>query len=216
MHHEVNQMTPLSLAFYAVLRDSMKLKWYSHSLISVRVSSSEFECRRAILGPVNKDFEKGIEAAVDPPIRSTTGNVIPPSICTRRYDGFWHERKLLVKLIGTSPITARGGGGRRPAAALGEAGGGVGYWEEGRPNYRKSHSLNPPPMLNTLSSVFMRTDGFIITPIDDQIGPIDSVSKTEHHDADTASRGPTTIVAPKSQFWTCPSDHGKAPSNIAP
>ncbi|KZV30433.1 lysosomal Pro-X carboxypeptidase-like [Dorcoceras hygrometricum] len=23
----------------------------------------------------------------------------------------------------------------------------------------------------------------------------------------TASRGPTTIVAPESQFWTCPSDH---------
>ncbi|KZV26675.1 hypothetical protein F511_33097 [Dorcoceras hygrometricum] len=32
----------------------------------------------------------------------------------------------------------------------------------------------------------------------------------------TASRGPTTIVTPKSQFRTCPSDHGKAPSNIAP
>ncbi|KZV35506.1 hypothetical protein F511_20563 [Dorcoceras hygrometricum] len=25
---------------------------------------------------------------------------------------------------------------------------------------------------------------------------------------DTASRGPTTIVAPESQFRTCPSDHG--------
>ncbi|KZV23700.1 hypothetical protein F511_08674 [Dorcoceras hygrometricum] len=33
---------------------------------------------------------------------------------------------------------------------------------------------------------------------------------------DIASRGPTTIAAPKSQFWTCPTDHGKAPSNIAP
>ncbi|KZV50179.1 hypothetical protein F511_19271 [Dorcoceras hygrometricum] len=33
---------------------------------------------------------------------------------------------------------------------------------------------------------------------------------------DTASRGPTTIVAPKSQFHTCPIDHGKEPSNIAP
>ncbi|KZV21953.1 protein MADS AFFECTING FLOWERING 5 [Dorcoceras hygrometricum] len=32
---------------------------------------------------------------------------------------------------------------------------------------------------------------------------------------DTASRGPTTIVAPESQFRTCPSDHGKASSNIA-
>ncbi|KZV36059.1 kinesin-4-like [Dorcoceras hygrometricum] len=33
---------------------------------------------------------------------------------------------------------------------------------------------------------------------------------------DTASHGPATIAAPKSQFRTCPSDHGKAPSNIAP
>ncbi|KZV54841.1 hypothetical protein F511_37175 [Dorcoceras hygrometricum] len=27
---------------------------------------------------------------------------------------------------------------------------------------------------------------------------------------DTASRGPTTIVAPESQFRTCPTDHGKS------
>ncbi|KZV45845.1 hypothetical protein F511_32526 [Dorcoceras hygrometricum] len=27
---------------------------------------------------------------------------------------------------------------------------------------------------------------------------------------DTSSRGPTTIVAPESQFLTCPSDHGKS------
>ncbi|KZV40462.1 hypothetical protein F511_35931 [Dorcoceras hygrometricum] len=33
---------------------------------------------------------------------------------------------------------------------------------------------------------------------------------------DTASRGPTTVVAPESQFRTCPTDHGKASSNIAP
>ncbi|KZV30381.1 hypothetical protein F511_26065 [Dorcoceras hygrometricum] len=71
-------------------------------------------------------------------IRSTTGIKIPPSICTRRSDGFWHGRKLLVTMIETSSIT------------------------------------------------------------------------------DTASRDPTTIVTPKSQFRTCPSDHGKAPSNIAP
>ncbi|KZV49171.1 hypothetical protein F511_04440 [Dorcoceras hygrometricum] len=32
---------------------------------------------------------------------------------------------------------------------------------------------------------------------------------------DTASRGPTTIVTPKSQFRTDPSDHGKTPRNIA-
>ncbi|KZV23050.1 auxin transport protein BIG [Dorcoceras hygrometricum] len=33
---------------------------------------------------------------------------------------------------------------------------------------------------------------------------------------DTASRGLTTIVTPKSQFRIDSSDHGKAPSNIAP
>ncbi|KZV48591.1 hypothetical protein F511_27202 [Dorcoceras hygrometricum] len=38
----------------------------------------------------------------------------------------------------------------------------------------------------------------------------DGISSTR----DTASRGPTTIVTPKSQFRTCPSDHGKEPSNI--
>ncbi|KZV17868.1 hypothetical protein F511_43629 [Dorcoceras hygrometricum] len=32
---------------------------------------------------------------------------------------------------------------------------------------------------------------------------------------DTASRGPTTIVAPESQFRTYPTDHGKASSNTA-
>ncbi|KZV41192.1 hypothetical protein F511_43693 [Dorcoceras hygrometricum] len=32
----------------------------------------------------------------------------------------------------------------------------------------------------------------------------------------TTSRGPTTIAAPESQFRTCPTDHGKASSNIAP
>ncbi|KZV30209.1 hypothetical protein F511_38710 [Dorcoceras hygrometricum] len=31
---------------------------------------------------------------------------------------------------------------------------------------------------------------------------------------DTASREPTTIAAPESQFRTCPTDHGKASSNI--
>ncbi|KZV33845.1 splicing factor 3B subunit 1-like [Dorcoceras hygrometricum] len=49
-------------------------------------------------------------------IRSTIGNVIPPSIYTRRYEGFWHGQKLLVTLIGTSPITQKSGdGGARPA-----------------------------------------------------------------------------------------------------
>ncbi|KZV42708.1 hypothetical protein F511_29112 [Dorcoceras hygrometricum] len=68
-------------------------------------------------------------------IRSTTGIKIPPSICTRRSDGFWHGRKLLVAVIETSLITYKeahsGGKGRRKAAAGGRVGEGG-----GRPNCR--------------------------------------------------------------------------------
>ncbi|KZV19828.1 agglutinin-1-like [Dorcoceras hygrometricum] len=46
-----------------------------------------------------------------PCARSTTGIKIPPSICTRRSDRFWHGRKLLVAVIETSPITRRTDGG---------------------------------------------------------------------------------------------------------
>ncbi|KZV44203.1 hypothetical protein F511_12942 [Dorcoceras hygrometricum] len=37
----------------------------------------------------------------------------------------------------------------------------------------------------------------------------------DQYEKDTASRGPTTIAAPESQFRTCPTDHGKASSNTA-
>ncbi|KZV17589.1 hypothetical protein F511_22333 [Dorcoceras hygrometricum] len=96
-------------------------------------------------------------------IRSTTGIKIPPSICTRRSDGFWLGRKLLIVVIETSPIT-------------------------------KSYFQNPPPMLNTLSSVSVRESRiqYLYDP---------------QWFRDTASRGPTTIVVPESQFRTCPSDH---------
>ncbi|KZV22685.1 hypothetical protein F511_32818 [Dorcoceras hygrometricum] len=54
---------------------------------------------------------------------------------------------------------------------------------------------NPLPMLNTLSSVSVRESRiqYLCDP---------------QWFRDTASRGPTTIVAPESQFRTCPSDHG--------
>ncbi|KZV57722.1 formin-like protein 7 [Dorcoceras hygrometricum] len=60
-----------------------------------------------------------------------------------------------------------------------------------------------PPMLNKLSSISVRQ------------------SRTQYlcdpqWFRDTASRGPTTIATPKTHFRTDPSDHGKAPSNIAP
>ncbi|KZV57307.1 hypothetical protein F511_22756 [Dorcoceras hygrometricum] len=52
---------------------------------------------------------------------STTGNRIPPSISTRRSDGFWHERILLVAVIRKSPIkrSPATGCGVAAAAALG-------------------------------------------------------------------------------------------------
>ncbi|KZV25284.1 hypothetical protein F511_26328 [Dorcoceras hygrometricum] len=62
-------------------------------------------------------------------------------------------------------------------------------------DFRKSHFQNPPPMLNTLSSVSVRESRiqYLCDP---------------QWFRDTASRGPTTIAAPESQFRTCPSDHG--------
>ncbi|KZV35258.1 formin-like protein 7 [Dorcoceras hygrometricum] len=54
---------------------------------------------------------------------------------------------------------------------------------------------NPPQVLNTLSLVSM-WESRIQYLCDPQWF------------RDTASRGPTTIVAPESQFRTCPSDHG--------
>ncbi|KZV52390.1 hypothetical protein F511_32589 [Dorcoceras hygrometricum] len=53
---------------------------------------------------------------------------------------------------------------------------------------------NPLPMINTLSSVSVRESRiqYLCDP---------------QWFRDTASRGPTTIVAPESQFRTCPTDH---------
>ncbi|KZV55363.1 hypothetical protein F511_40999 [Dorcoceras hygrometricum] len=61
-----------------------------------------------------------------------------------------------------------------------------------RPSHGKR--TNPPPMLNTLSSVSVRESQiqYLCDP---------------QWFRDTAIRGPTTIVAPESQFRTCPSDH---------
>ncbi|KZV19903.1 formin-like protein 7 [Dorcoceras hygrometricum] len=59
----------------------------------------------------------------------------------------------------------------------------------------RSHTpQNYPQVLNTLSSVSVRESGiqYLCDP---------------QWFRDTASRGPTTIAAPESQFRTCPSDH---------
>ncbi|KZV26251.1 hypothetical protein F511_19827 [Dorcoceras hygrometricum] len=59
---------------------------------------------------------------------------------------------------------------------------------------RRRTPQNSPQVLNTLSSVSMRESRiqYLCDP---------------QWFRDTASRGPTTIVAPESQFRTCPSDH---------
>ncbi|KZV58104.1 hypothetical protein F511_31410 [Dorcoceras hygrometricum] len=85
---------------------------------------------------------------------------------------------------------------REAAAARGVHGGGGGFCgEEG--GGRSRTSKNSSPMLNTLSSVSVRESRiqYLCDP---------------QWFRDTASRGPTTIVAPESQFRTCPSDHGKS------
>ncbi|KZV41557.1 hypothetical protein F511_17989 [Dorcoceras hygrometricum] len=85
-----------------------------------------------------------------------------------------HERILFVELAGNDFPATRGGGGggarrrrrrlleRREAAdnALGSNG----------PGYNDEHSVH------------LHHRDFIVTPIADQIGPIDSVSKTEQYD----------------------------------
>ncbi|KZV40597.1 hypothetical protein F511_11406 [Dorcoceras hygrometricum] len=70
-------------------------------------------------------------AAVDPPIRSTIGINLPPSICTRRLDGFYHGRNLLSTTIGASPIK-----GRRCVVARTATRGREGGEVEGRPILR--------------------------------------------------------------------------------
>ncbi|KZV31281.1 hypothetical protein F511_41148 [Dorcoceras hygrometricum] len=97
-----------------------------------------------------------------------------------------------------SPISQTNSGERGgDAAALG---GGGGYIrEEGAAAFRssrvrKSQSQNPPQVLNTLSLVSV------------QESRIQYLCDPQWF-KDTASRGPTTIVAPESQFRTCPSDH---------
>ncbi|KZV21992.1 hypothetical protein F511_39421 [Dorcoceras hygrometricum] len=53
-------------------------------------------------------------------IRSKIGINIPPSICTRRSDGFCHGRNLLVAVIETSLITRKTGRRRRRSAVDGD------------------------------------------------------------------------------------------------
>ncbi|KZV47795.1 hypothetical protein F511_39941 [Dorcoceras hygrometricum] len=72
--------------------------------------------RKHVLKDPSLSSDTIVGAAVDPPIRSTTGFNLPPSICSRRLDGFYHGRNLLSTRTGASPIMGRrhvktGGGG---------------------------------------------------------------------------------------------------------
>ncbi|KZV39379.1 hypothetical protein F511_36792 [Dorcoceras hygrometricum] len=69
--------------------------------------------------------------------------------------------------------------------------------------HRSRTSILPPPMLKKLSLIFMREsrNQYLCDP---------------QWFRDTASREPTTCATPKPHFQTSPSNHGKAPSNIAP
>ncbi|KZV48134.1 hypothetical protein F511_20773 [Dorcoceras hygrometricum] len=97
---------------------------------------------------------KAQQVAVDPSIRSTTGDGIPSSAYTRRTDEIFADGFSSSRW----PETIF----RRHVAAAHLGGGGGGFMRRGG------------AALNALD--------FIVTPITDQIGPIDSVSKTEYYD----------------------------------
>ncbi|KZV49925.1 hypothetical protein F511_40277 [Dorcoceras hygrometricum] len=64
-------------------------------------------------------FASQMLAAVDPPIRSTTGNDLPPISLHWKADGFCHGRNQPRKTDrNKSDCTTAGGGGRRPAACV--------------------------------------------------------------------------------------------------
>ncbi|KZV17851.1 hypothetical protein F511_23413 [Dorcoceras hygrometricum] len=163
---------------------------------------SKFKIQMQYGSIVLKDPSHSSDTTVGEP--STTGRETPSSAFTRRpdeisTDGFsskgWSEQ---LRRGAAAPRGGHGGGGverreRRPRA-LGLGLIGMSYNDQ---SPKKSHFQNPLPMLNTLSSVSVRESRiqYLCDP---------------QWFRDTASRGPTTIVAPESQFWTCPSDHGKS------
>ncbi|KZV48614.1 methyl-CpG-binding domain-containing protein 9 [Dorcoceras hygrometricum] len=102
-----------------------------------------------------------------------TGDGIPSSACTRRPDEICTDGSSSSRLVGNDFPAARGDGRggdgfmRRGGAALNNARSWTGPTGRGP---KHEHYLHP----------YHRD--FIVTPITDQIGPIDSVSKTEHYD----------------------------------
>ncbi|KZV41688.1 Leucine Rich Repeat family protein [Dorcoceras hygrometricum] len=131
-------------------------------------------------------------------IRSTTRCETPSSACTRRpdeigADGFssssWPEQFSATQGGG-------GGGGTRAAAAAAYE-----RREGAAAKLRKSHSPKSSSHSQRieLSTVQESRIQYLCDP---------------QWFRDTASRGPTTIVAPESQFQTCPSDHDQARAGL--
>ncbi|KZV58081.1 putative serine/threonine-protein kinase Cx32, chloroplastic-like [Dorcoceras hygrometricum] len=146
------------------------------------------QCARRRLAPTNFTRKLALQllAVVVLLIRSTTGITTPSSVCTRKRDEF------ITDEISSSRWLEQVQPRRQRTAA-----GGV---DERRPNRT---FILPHPMLNKFSSVSVREslNQYLCDP---------------QWFRDTASRGPTTCVTPKTHFRTNPSDHAKAPSNIAP
>ncbi|KZV38279.1 something about silencing protein sas10 [Dorcoceras hygrometricum] len=180
------------------------------------------------LAPTNFTRKSALQrlAVVVLRIRSTTEIMIPSSVCTRKRDESFTDgtssSRRLEQVRRRRQRTAHGGGRRKGAAAEEErerrwAAYATRVWScvvchvtLGHTNIdRLVMGLNRPngPGSGPVPyehSVQLHHRGSIIIPIDNQIGPIYTVYKTE----DTASREPTTIATPKPYFRTSPSDHG--------
>ncbi|KZV43185.1 hypothetical protein F511_21816 [Dorcoceras hygrometricum] len=122
-----------------------------------------------------------------------TGRETPSSACTRRPDE-----------IGTDGNSSKSWPEQIPAweaaaAAIWERREACAFRVRVKCNQesRSRTPQNPPQVLNTLSLVSVRESRvqYLCDP---------------QWFRDTASRGPTTIVAPESQFPTCPSDHDRS------
>ncbi|KZV27834.1 hypothetical protein F511_28335 [Dorcoceras hygrometricum] len=102
-------------------------------------------------------------------IRSTTGITTPSSVCTRKRDESFTDgisSSRWSEQVQPRQAAAHGGGGARRAAREG----------------RRPRGSGPVPYEH---SVQLHHRGSIILPIDDQIGPIYTVYKTEYYDAKT-------------------------------
>ncbi|KZV20647.1 hypothetical protein F511_30771 [Dorcoceras hygrometricum] len=168
---------------------AMHTSWRSNSDIA-SVTSIGYP-RMSASGESSTTMHRLLHASGSHPIpmpydpKSTTGDRIPSSACTRRPDEIGMDGFSSSRLAGTNS------GEEAAATATYREEMGAAAKELG---LGKSHSQNPLRMLNTLSRVSVRESRiqYLCDP---------------QWFRDTASRGPTTIVAPESQSRTCPTDH---------